>query len=981
MGPDVAFTKHPNGSVSSLARAEMQAAHQFLPPPVEQVQRYHTKNLPPPPPDRRLSSVSVLSREMNVAFAGTEDMLSLDTDQREVLEKQEQEGNQQEMPAHTHVSISTRASDDVISPQPKSALPKLWKMTGHDGFRTSASREGSIDSTHHMTAYVSCNRSNTQIAPEEVELRRQPHEYEHAGTEGPKNSLTEPWLPSPLSDQSVTSPLQKEVSREPVTAISDTALMDINTALRTLEPEERRLSNASSLNAPGSRLGSTLHASSPTSHIVRRNKPDFHREKKAAPGPSPLKKTPRSAVHDDHAWSRGYRIPDSDEHRSSHDMYHEAAVEMVSKTPPNSPTHISSTASSSKHIPLEQIIKGIQLTEMITADAGNASSEPSSWYSSSHHSTKPLLASPPRPPPSSYHYHQSPREGQQLQNIRRPSGSSAFSALSATSAPQRHLQPGDRSVMASTSTFGGPSHFHIHPPSSSHSRKPSRSSPSPSPSQKPSPPGDNGNRLGDLDGEVHADGDSSMGCRGRRTCSISRTQGTRSIPISRPGSDVVTQTVSIDAKSHDAWSSHFSPSPTSPKRYSSILSKVFRRSTGVYPVTPLRSPSKQKGPYNLMLESAQQRRALHQIQHQFGSDVKPTTPTTPNHLSFSQIVSKAGAAATAPFKTPEERRRSKLKNKIRVYGDEGQLLGQEEGATPFKHKTEAANNETPSARASKHSMLAGYDRTKSAHELMGEGTLIPPNDNPIWMGPGVATYVHGTSVSSTPRLVSTPSGTPGVTSARLSAANTATASGTDSNSVWSRAPTLSATGTPTRTTFGSIASLPPPPPATATRGNTSSPPARYRKTPAGGSDSSQSHSRSPAVGPRLGAAATESRYNPAASLPLPPVHVPPPFVFRSFTAQVSVLDNPLKQTRGTSPRPTPSPKPSNATRSEIEIPGYTTLLADGAAYGGSRTGAVGLGILVPWRTKSVIEREEREKIEGQKKKEEGMEVEGVRNVL
>lgn len=40
-----------------------------------------------------------------------------------------------------------------------------------------------------------------------------------------------------------------------------------------------------------------------------------------------------------------------------------------------------------------------------------------------------------------------------------------------------------------------------------------------------------------------------------------------------------------------------------------------------------------------------------------------------------------------------------------------------------------------------------------------------------------------------------------------------------------------------------------------------------------------------------------------------------------------------------------------------------------------------MGILVPWRTKSVIEREEREKIEGQKKKEEGMEVEGVRNVL
>ncbi|KAK0670774.1 hypothetical protein QBC41DRAFT_68173 [Cercophora samala] len=975
MGTDVAFTQHPNGSLSSLGRAKMHGAYQFLPPPVEQVQRYHTKNLPPPPPDRRLSSVSVLSKEMNVAFADAEDMLSLDADQRETAEKQGKEVSQRVPSTHAYATAPTHSSDNVISPQPKSALPKLWKMTGHDAFRSSVSRDGSIDSTHHMTAAGTYNRSDSQLAPEEVELRRQLQEYEHVRTKGPKNSLTEPWLPSPLSDRDVAYPLHKDVSREPTTAASDTASMDINTALRTLEPEERRPSASSSINMPKSRLGSDAHGFAPPSHIVRRNKPEFPREKKVAPGPSPLKKTPRSAVHDDYAWSRGYRIPDSDDHRSSHDMYHEAAVEMVSKTPPNSPAYISSTTSSSKHIPLEQIIKGLQLTEKNVVDPENASSEPSSWgYSSSYHSTKPLLASPPRPPPPSYHYHLAPRDGQQSQNTRRPSGSSAFSAMSATSAPQKHVHPGDRFVMASASTFGGPSHFHLHPHSPSHSRKPSRSSPSPSPSQKPSPPGDVGKRLGDLDGEVHADGDSSMG-GGRRTLSISGTHGTRSIPISRPGSDIVTQTISIDAKSHDPWSSHVFPSPTTPKRHSSIISRVFRRSTGVLPA-PLGSPAKQKGPYNQMLEQAQQQRALRQMQHQYGSDVKPNTPTTPTHLSFSAIVSKAGAAATAPFKTPEERRRSKLKNKIKVYGDEGQLLGRDEGATPFKNKTEGANAEA-TARLSRHSMLAGDNRMKSVHELMGEGTLVPPNDNPIWMGPGVATYVHGTSVSSTPRFVSTPSGTPGVTSARLSAAGTATASGTDSNSVWSRAPTLSATGTPNRTTFGSIAA---PPPVTATRGSTSSPPARYhRKTPAGGSDTSHSHSRSPAVGPRLGVTAAEGRYSPASSLPLPPAHIPPPFVPRSFTPQVSVLDNPLKQTRGTSPKPTPSPKPSNTTRSETESPGFSTSAASGAAYGGSGTGAVGLGVIVPSRSKSITEKEEGEKKEGQEKG--ATEVEGVENVL
>ncbi|KAK4181268.1 hypothetical protein QBC36DRAFT_368686 [Triangularia setosa] len=854
-------------------------------------------------------------------------------------------------------------------------------MTGHDIFRTSISREGSIDSTYRIADPGVYDSPDIQIAPEVVKPRRQLQEYEHVRAKGLKNSLTESWLPSPLSDREMVYPLQRDVSRGPVTAASDATSMDITTALRTLEPQQRRPSGASSIN----RLGSDGHVSAPTSHIVRRNKPDFPCEKKVAPGPSSLKKIPRSAVYDNYAWSRGYRIPDSDNRRSSYDMYHEAAVEMASNTPPNSSAHISSTATSLKHILFEQILKDLQLTEKNMADPGNASSEPSIWSFSSSHSTKPLLASPPRPPPSSYYYHQAPREDQPLQNIRRPSGSSAFSAMSAISAPQRHLHPGDRSIIASTSTYGGPAHFHLH----AHSRKPSRSSPSPSPSQKPSLPGEISERLGDLDGEVQADGDLSMGGGGRRTLSIPGTHGTRSMPISRPGSGIATQTISIDPKPHGRWSNHGLPSPTTPKRQSSIISRVFRRSSGVIPATPLESPAelstKEKGPYNQMLEQAQHQRALQQMQHQYGSEVGPNTSTTPTHLSFSVIafkaVSKAGAAATAPFKTPKERRRSKLKNKIKVYDAEGQLLGLEEGATPFKNKTEGAKNESD-ARASRHSMLARDNMMKPVHELMGEGTVLPPNDSPIWMGPGVATYVHGSSVSSTPRFSSTPSGTPGATSAHLSTVGTATASGTDSNSVWSRAPTLSATGTPTRTTFGSITA--PSPPVTATKGSTS-PPARYhRKTLAGGSDASHSHSHSPAVGPRLGVTAAEGRYSPASSLPLPPAHIPPPFVPRSLMPQVSVLDNPLKQTSGTSPRPTLSPKSSmTTTRSDTESPRFSTAVAiAGGAYGGSGTGAVGLGVIMPLRPKSVIEREEREK----KQKEEGhknevTEVEGFKSVL
>ncbi|KAK0748043.1 hypothetical protein B0T21DRAFT_419532, partial [Apiosordaria backusii] len=945
MSTDVPLTQHPNGSVSSLVRAKMQGAHQFSPPPVEQVQRYYTKNLPPPP-DKRYSSTSVLSKEMNVAFAESEGMLSLDwisvEDNRKKTTEKPKKGLHQVVPPSqldTHIAIPTQSSDDVISPQPKSAHPKLWKMTGHDAFRTPISREGSLDSVRHVTDHRVQEKPDSDFALEEADPRQQLQEHEHARAKGPKNSLTESlWLPSPLSDREMIFPLQRDVSRDPVTAVSDAASMDLNTALRTLEPQHRRPSGASSVNMkPRSRLGSDPHVLPPTSHIVRHNKPDFPREKKVPAGPSPLKKTPRSAVHDDYAWSRGYRIPDSDDHRSSHDMYHEAAVEMVSKIPPNSPAHISSTASSSKHVPLEQIIKGLYLTEKTMTEPGNASSEPSSWGYNSSHSTKPLLASPSRPPPSSYHYHQAPRESQQLQNIRRPSASSAFSATSATSATQKYLDPDDRSIIASTSTFGGPSHFHFHPHSPPHSRKPSRSSPSPSPSQKPSPPGEVGKELGGLDGDVQADGDSSMGGGGRRTLSISGTRGTRSIPISKPGSDIVTHTISIDPKSHDRWSNHGFPSPTALKRHSSIISRVFRRSSGVPAGLSNLSPgafstsTEQKGPYNQMLEQAQHQRALRQLQHQYGQglDAKPSSPTSPTHLSFSAIaskaVSKAGSAATAPFKSPEERRRSKLKNKIKVYGDEGQLLGLEEGATPFKNKTERTNNEA-AARLSRHSILAGDNSMKSVHELMGEGTLIPPNDNPIWMGPGVATYVHGTSVSSIPRFVSTPSG---VASVHLSTAGTNTASGTDSNSVWSRAPTISATGTPTRTTFGSLA---PPPPITATRGSTSSPPARYhRKTPAGGSDTSHnhSHSRSPAVGPRLPVTAVgEDRYSPASSLPLPPAH--PPFVPRSFTPQVSVLDKPLKPARGTSPRPTPSPTPSARARTESESPGLSTAAGSGA---------------------------------------------------
>ncbi|KAK4196901.1 hypothetical protein QBC40DRAFT_312475 [Triangularia verruculosa] len=963
MSSDVPLTEHPNGSVSSLARAKMQGTHVFSPPPVEQVQRYYTKNLPPPP-DRRLSSASVLSKEMNAAFAASEDMHSLG---RISAESEHKKTTPQ---LDTHIAVPTHVSDDVVSPQPRSALPKLWKMTGHDAFRTAISREGSLDSAR-------CSSNNEVREQRDAGEKTEPHqrlqELERARAKGSKNSLLEStWLPSPLSDRDVAFLLQRDVSQDPATSVSDDTSMDIATALRTLEPQDRRPSGASSIDIKSKgRLGSDPRPFVPASHIVRRNKPDFPREKKVPPGPSPLKKTPRSAVHDDYAWSRGYRIPESDDHRSSHDMYHEAAVEMVSKAPPNSPGHISSTTRSSKHTPLEQIIKGLQMTEM----NANASSEPSSWTYSSSHSTKHLLAPSSRPPPSSYHYHQAPRESQQLQNIRRASAISAFSAMSTTSAPQKHLHPGDRSIIVSTSTFGGPFHFHPHSPSLPHSRKPSRSSPSPSPSQKPSPPGEIGKGLDDLDGEVQADGHSSMGVGGRRTLSISGTHGTRSIPISRPGSDVVTQTITIDPKTRDRWSNYGFASPTSPKRHSSIISRVFRRSSGA-PHSPSMSSgnysTQQKGPYSQMLEQAQHQRALRQMQHQHASEVKPKTPTSPTHLSFSSIVSKAGAAATAPFKTHEERWRSKVKNKIKVFSDEGQLLGLEEGATPFKNKTEGTNNE-PAARMSRRSMPAGDTRMTSIHELVGEGALAPPNDNPIWMGPGVATYVHGTSVSSTPRFVTTPSGTPGVNSIHPSTAGTNTASGTETNSVWSRAPTLSATDTPTRTTFGSITA--PPPPVTATRGSTSTPPARYhRKPPAGGSDTSHSHSRSQAVGPRLGVAAAEGRYSSASSLPLPPAHIPPPFVPRSFTPQVSVLDNPLRKARGPSPRPTPSPKPASMT---AESAGFSTAAAvTGGAYGGAGTGAVGLGVIMPLRTRSIIEREERERrVRGM------VEVEGWMNVL
>ncbi|KAK4185507.1 hypothetical protein QBC35DRAFT_454163 [Podospora australis] len=767
--PGMGF-KSPPGTRNSTSSTTVAAplpmgfvgGHALGPPPSEQIQQYHMRDLPPPPPVKRHSLASVLNKELNAAFAGPDDQALAEGGLSASAVSPDQDSGNDDGP-------------DVVSPQPRANIPELWQLTSRSRSKRKETTTG---------------EGPWEVSPDEITEK------------GRHRSTVETWSPSPVSERDLAYPLQRHISvssQEPVTAISksdstSTSLISMNTAFRDLEPTTPSDYSSSSLRKESS-------SSIPKPLRLRRNKKsDSQRVRTPPPEKTPSpgvslgdKKTPRSAIHDANFGHHGSA-------QSAQELYHSAAKQLTTEssnmTPPNSPVDLRKNKKS-KHASLNQILHGRKFQwpdsegpeERTSLDTGLGLEAPRMQ----HYHESPFVANQKQSAKYSHH----PSE-ESVREYLHPTWHARLKRGSGVTSEQDYNLRSRHASAVSTNTFGSVGSGKAESPllfpqeySTQHSSW------------------------------YSIDARSSMGAK--------------SIPISvpesaqsHPADDIVTTTITISPKPSSVtdepfpsskWSSS-TDSPYSPKRHSSILSRVFKRASAQ--PSPLSPPLPEDteaplGPYNTVLRGTRPL-SMTDSQLEYSQDGKrsssakllgmsPETTSSSGRSIGSALARKADsfvelASSTVKFRGTEERRRQKLKSQIIVLGEGGKVLGsREEGplavtshssssspSPAVRHQhghRQNADSQSPPRPPRRHplhrpSPLLGMrggnesqaeknQEQKVTKALPGdrvisvfggdyvESPVVQKPDNNsfqgIWMGPGVGSYESGTS---TPKITPSP---------------------------------------------------------------------------------------------------------------------------------------------------------------------------------------------------------------------------------